>query len=113
MQVGAHGAVRHRALGAVPAVVAVSLDHPPERRRAVTQGGAPGVVLVADQPPRHRGGPQIRGEHDVADQPALAGGGLHVQDAEPLDRLAAGGAVAVPGQLVAAAHEQSHGAALQ
>src|SRR5690349_6639220 len=87
------------ALGAVLAVVAGAGDHPPERLDAAAEPGAAGVVLEAD----HGAAVAAVDEH-VPDQARLAGHGLEVDEAGAGDVVALVPPVAVPEQLVAAAH---------
>ena len=106
-----HGAVRAAAdaLVAAAAVVAVALEHPPERRRARSEPRAAAVVLEAGQ---HRGSAGDL-DRDVADQPrAVLADGLEVDEADAGQPLVAE-LVAVAEQLVAAADAEDHRAALR
>src|SRR5436190_8229491 len=106
VEVAAVGVAVDGALGAVLPVVAVALEHPPERPAARPEVGLAAVVLEADQcPPR---AVQVRLDDDVADVPARPRHRAHVEDADAGELLAVHGGVGVPEELIAAADGEHH-----
>src|SRR3954471_22675640 len=86
------------ALVAVRPIVAVALEHPPERPRAGPEMGAPAVVLEAGED--LRAAAQVDLDRHVADQPRTRiAHGLEVDEADAGQALAAQ-LVAVAEQLV-------------
>jgi len=67
------------------------------------------VVLETDERGRHEVD-DVHVDDHVADEPALAGFGVHVDQADARKALALGGLVVVAQQLVAATHRQHDGA---
>src|SRR4051794_22909639 len=110
MQVAAVGLLVDGALGAVLAVVAATLKHPPERPAARPEIGLAAVVLEADQRP----GDAINFglDHHVANVAPRARHGAHVKDACARQLLPVHGGVGVSKQLVTAAHREHDGAGL-
>ena len=106
MQVGADDVVDARALGAVPAVIAVAHGHPPEGARFGTESGQPRVVLVAHDPAEI-----LRLQGDVPDQAPAAGHGLGVEDRDAGDLPAGAGDEVAPEELVEPADDE-HGHAV-
>ena len=102
MQVGPDHVARVDALEAVAAVVAVPLEHPPERALAAAEVGPPAVVLEAGDDARAAA--EVGLDRAVADQPRS--GLAHRPEVDEADarQLLAAELVGVAEQLVAAAH---------
>src|SRR5665647_1055908 len=100
------------AFEAALAVVSEAREDASERLGTGIEPGAAGVVLEARQRVADTG-LELALEQDVADHPALAGHGLERQQADARHVLPVEAAIAAPEQLVAAAHGEERGVALQ
>ncbi len=108
VQVGADHVLVPHSLVAVLAVVAVAVEHPSERCGVRAQVSPSAVVLEPREDPGAVA--EIRLDRDVSDQPrARVADRLQVCDPQSRDRLVAQ-LVAVPEQLVAAAHREQRDA---